>query len=84
MEKENLPKWEDITRCELGKLYFGQTKQNIADLFGITKKDVDKKLKEFGINKYNSMWYNDDFNNYINDIITEYKESKNVRDSKNI
>lgn len=50
MEKENLPKWEDITRDELGELYANAiSKQSIADIYNIEKKEVEKKLKKFGL-----------------------------------
>lgn len=45
MEKENLPKWEDITRDELGELYStGLTKQDIADIFSVSLSSVKYKL----------------------------------------
>lgn len=52
MEKENLPKWEDITREELCKLYQNHSQTQIADMFGIDVKYVKGKLSKFYINKF--------------------------------
>lgn len=58
MEKENLPKWEDITREELCKLYFNNSQSMIADMFGIDVKFVKGKLSKFNINKFTADKYN--------------------------
>lgn len=58
MEKENLPKWEDITREELCKLYFNNSQSAIADMFGINVKYVKGKLSKFHINKFTTDKYN--------------------------
>lgn len=52
MEKENLPKWEDITRLELGRLVAQTTKGEIANMFNITVNDVNKKMKNMELNSF--------------------------------
>lgn len=83
MEEENLPKWEDITEYELGKLVVEYTKYELMQMYGINKKDIDKKLKEFGITKFNSWYYDEDFKEKIDKILNKHKEDTSGS-SKNI
>lgn len=69
MEKENLPKWEDITKDELGKLYVDNSQYELAIMFGVDKKDIIKKLKEFGLNRVTKMMYDEEFVTKLNDIL---------------
>lgn len=69
MEKENLPKWEDITKDELGKLYVDNTQGEIAEMFGVDKKEVTKKLWEFGLNRITVMMYDEEFVKRFEDIL---------------
>ena len=52
MENKDLPKWDDITREELCKLYHNNSQSMIADMFGIDVKYVKRKLSKFNINKF--------------------------------
>lgn len=50
----DLPKWEDLTKDDLGKLFNNPelTKSIIADLFGVEHRDVIAKLNHYNLKNY--------------------------------
>lgn len=72
MKTENLPKWEDITRDELVEIYRNESKPTIAQMFNISIREVDKKLKMFNIKYYELV--NEDFAKKFCKILKEMED----------